>query len=79
MGGKTSGLCFTTGDGFSPCPINAFSSCRESVVGLFLGGELRLASATTIPIRSTPRAATVRPKRTRRRLSAAIEADTDPL
>jgi hypothetical protein len=43
MGGKTSGLCFTTGDGFSSCPIIAFSSCRESVVGLlaeFIGAAL---------------------------------------
>jgi hypothetical protein len=43
MGVKTSGLCCTTGDGFSPCPIIAFSSCRESVVGLlpeFIGAAL---------------------------------------
>jgi hypothetical protein len=43
MGGKTSGLCFTTGDGFSPCPLIAFSSCRESVVGPlaeFIGAAL---------------------------------------
>jgi|SRR5580698_6691583 hypothetical protein len=43
MGGKTSGLCFTTGDGFSSRPIIAFSSCLESVVGLlaeFIGAAL---------------------------------------
>jgi hypothetical protein len=43
MGGKTSGLCFTTGDGFSPGPIVAFSFCRESVVELlaeFIGAAI---------------------------------------
>jgi len=42
MGGKTSGLCFTTGDGFSPGPIIAFSSCRESVglLAEFIGAAL---------------------------------------